>query len=221
MLMHDRRRALMMQTPQSGPGYITDGLVFHLDCLDGASASQWVDKIGGMTFSLTDCSIAADGGVVFNGTSSKGVCASTVDGVTIECVYTADNTTVSRPLLLRGENHKIMLYRTSAGRVFVDTATQTKTIINTALRATEIISATRQTTPTAVLNGAQITTTTATYAAQKSISGFLLGHDGGTVYFSGKIYALRLYDRALSIAEMQANQAIDNQRYGLGLTFPT
>lgn len=45
-----------------------------------------------------------------------------------------------------------------------------------------------------------------------------IGRRGTGFYFSGKIFAIRLYNRKLSSAEMLHNQRIDNRRYHLGLS---
>ena len=70
-----RRRALMAKTA-SGPvipsGYVTNGLVFFLDALQGINGSTWTDIAGQKAFTLTDC-VNSGNGIVFNGTSSKGV----------------------------------------------------------------------------------------------------------------------------------------------------
>jgi hypothetical protein len=44
---------------------------------------------------------------------------------------------------------------------------------------------------------------------------------GGATQFplNGDIYAIRIYNRRLTSEEMLNNQILDNQRFGLGLTF--
>lgn len=44
--------------------------------------------------------------------------------------------------------------------------------------------------------------------------------NGKQNYFNGKIYAIRVYNRILTPAEMLHNQHVDNVRFGLGLTLP-
>lgn len=46
------------------------------------------------------------------------------------------------------------------------------------------------------------------------------GSNGKQNYFNGKIYAIRVYNRILTPAEMLHNQHVDNERFGLGLTLP-
>lgn len=69
-----------------------NNLVFQLDCKHrGGQAGHWIDLIGNVDFALTDV-MEADTGMVFNGTSSKGVASGGLDvsfeTATIEIVAT-------------------------------------------------------------------------------------------------------------------------------------
>ena len=59
--------------------YVTDGLVFNLDCRNGVTLDgnnvpiKWTDQINNIEFDLTDVTQDSDGSLRFNGTSSKGI----------------------------------------------------------------------------------------------------------------------------------------------------
>ena len=75
-----RRRRAMMAGKTASPipsGYVTDGLVFFLDALQGFNGNTWTDIAGGKPLSMTDCTDSGNG-IVFNGTSSKGVYDGTI-----------------------------------------------------------------------------------------------------------------------------------------------
>ena len=84
-----------MNKPSKALEYIQDGLVFHLDGAD-ATASQWVDKIGGKVFAMHNIALNGNGGVTFAGNSSSyGHNSSTYNymynSCTIEVVCTTTN----------------------------------------------------------------------------------------------------------------------------------
>jgi len=59
--------------------YVTDGLVFNLDCRNGVTLDgnnvpiKWTDQINNIEFDLTDVTQDSDGSLRFNGSSSKGI----------------------------------------------------------------------------------------------------------------------------------------------------
>lgn len=50
--------------------------------------------------------------------------------------------------------------------------------------------------------------------------GTTMPSDGPKFFFGGTIYAIRIYNRILTEAEMRQNQRVDNARFELGLTLP-
>ena len=71
------------------------------------------------------------------------------------------------------------------------------------------------------VNGvSRIATSTNFGAGPKAIIGGLWSATNNELrmQFTGKVYAIRIYDTILSEADMLANQRLDNQRFNLGLT---
>lgn len=231
MLMHDRRRALMMQvqTPAPSIPYITDGLISWLDGLTVASNSLWIDRVSGAQYTLHNA-VKASNGVTFAGDSSSyGESTATFPaGVTIEAAFSVVDASVSSGIFGQnwpnvGDNAQpvIMLAHTASSQcIFVKYGTTSRQVRKAALQSVEIVSAVRWLTDSrAVLNGEQIVSYTQNYASYPSggITGSRIGTRGEDMWLNGTLHSLRIYDRALTVAEMQANQAIDNTRYNLGV----
>lgn len=217
-----------MAQAASGPvipsGYVTDGLVFFLDSLQLVDSGTWTDIVGGKTFALTDCTVSG-GGVVFNGTTSKGVYdgAITTDWAneTIEVAITGlgtkshsvlgqpyQNGTVGISMIL-AENYQnrqtAMIAINASGRNFYWPPLNAVVIsARSGLCVADkgVVTATQYATP-----GKNETNTTT------------LGHRiiGTSIssYFRGTIFAIRIYNRQLTEAEMLQNQQADIERYGL------
>ena len=219
-----------MQKAASGPvipsGYVTDGLAFFLDGLQLVSASQWTDIVGGRTFELIDC-VKADPGILFNGSTSKGLYNGAITGdwenETIEAAIAGtsggearcvlgqpyQNGSVGISLLLsaadRGKRSAV-LGIDGAAHVCKWFASDSKTVSaraglcvanKTVVSNTQNVTATRNETNTTTL-------------------GMRVVEDNFTLaLFSGTIYAIRVYDRKLTEAEMIQNQQADIDRYGI------
>ena len=230
--LRDRRRALMMQQAAPEPiPYITDGLIFWLDGFTVASDDLWVDLVGGARFTFHNTSKAAGGGMTFTGAAdSYGESTATFpDAMTIEAAYSLLDTTVDAPIFGQnwpdvGDNNKpvLALYRSSSASyqgIYVKYGTSSTQYRRAALSPVEIVSAVRWIVDSrAVKNGVQIAQTGSSYLSYPSggITGSLLGNRGDN-RLHGTLHSLRIYNRALTVAEMQANQAIDNVRYDLGV----
>ena len=232
-MIAQKKKVMMMRQAAPAPSipYITDGLILWLDGLTVASNSLWVDQISGARFTLHNATKTAGGGVTFTGAAdSYGESTATFpDGVTIEAAYSLPDTTVDAPIFGQnwpdvGDKNKpvLALYRSASasyqGR-YVKFGTSSTQYRRAALSAVEIVSAVRWIVDSrAVKNGVQIAQTGSSYLSYPSggITGSLIGNRGDN-RLHGTLHSLRIYDRALTVAEMQANQAIDNQRYNLGV----
>ena len=120
-------------------------LAFFLDCKNrGGQAGHWIDLIGNKDFALTDVT-EADDGMVFNGSTSKGVASGSLDvyyrnntygGATIEAVIDISSltpTTSGRyPILANTLDGRVAaLFRTtSKGEGFIPCATNSTGIDN-------------------------------------------------------------------------------------------
>ena len=222
-----RRRLMMGQKASIPSGYITNGLVFFLDGKQLANATSWTDIVGGKTFSLTNCSVGTNG-IVFDGTAYgeyNGRITTAWSSETIEIVVNGNTNWNSRALFvqpymddsvgisLRMGNGGGTVVRYAIGCDGVSRAQKTST--NSATRRRISIN---QTNGLVINEAAQSGTSATSYAKNQCGITFLSGwkatpsgNYGG--FYTGTIYAVRIYNRALSVDEMKANQAVDNTYY--------
>jgi hypothetical protein len=104
--------------------YVQSDLAFMLDCKNrGGQSGHWIDLVGNIDFALTNV-IESDNGMVFNGSSSKGVAESgsivaPYDSCTVEVIATAQvpaSTSFRVPILMNpnGGNAAAALGRSSS-----------------------------------------------------------------------------------------------------------
>ena len=212
-----------MQTPKED--YIKNGLIFQLDGYD-ASSGSWTERIGNREFTLTDCTVDANHGVVFNGTSSQGInYSSKFTGQTIEAAIKINSDSLNKWHIIFGQRsvrneENIILYLTDNYRI----ATRATDLWETQryfVYQRIMTMSTYQDGSDARVNGSATTSQSANLAQfQYADDLLLIGHRSltSTIYFNGVIYAIRIYDRKLTVDEMLHNQRLDNKRFDLGLT---
>lgn len=218
-----RRRQMMMQAPKED--YIKNGLIFQLDGYDAANSS-WVDRIGSREFTLTDCTVDSNHGVVFNGTSSQAVNYSQpFAGATIEAAIKLNSSPLNKwhpifgQLSKRGEEN-IILYLTNDYRLATRATDSSATQRYYAYQQIMALSA-YQDGSDARVNGDATTASSSNLAPYNYADGLILiGRRTltGSTRLNGVIYAIRIYDRKLTVDEMLHNQRLDNKRFNLGLT---
>ena len=214
--MLDRRRALMAQEPAAG-GYITDGLVFHLDGLIH-DESSWMDTVGLKTFSpVSGTTYSWNNGLVISGGAFISSSAPIQYG-TIEVVYTQP-TLATAIIAMVGNNSSVA---TGSGKVVVYSdgtfgfpaqggANNGKTYTNATGQHYIAFNGT-----TAFANGAEASLSNKTHSFGSFSSVMEIGRNSDKNYkFSGTIHAIRVYNRALSAAEIAYNYSVDVDRFGL------
>lgn len=216
-----RRRIMQMMSEESlasvPEGYVTDGLIFFLDgAQKGVDNTKWSDIVGGKTFKLTDCTFVAKG-VEFNGSTSEGE----FDGA-ISHNYL--NETIEFVGYSNDWKSKAVLWQTKGdGDIGIGAAVGSSLAVTMRLDgvagAMWRVSATNAVRYSGnedycVRNGTQITSTAPNYFNYTETGKTWLGRrPTGALRMDGTIYAIRIYNRKLSVAEMQQNQAVDLQRY--------
>lgn len=217
--------------------YIADGLIFQLDGED-ATNSTWVDKIGNKSFALTDCTKNADGSVSFNGSSSRGLCSESPvvgDDWTIEIVYNNENGSGNQFLLswqnFRATNYGITYAFWNTGGVIINA------LYNLASGADRNFdSAAVDFTPGlkvhSITSGSLRNIQSGVAKSFDQVIGFRhesttmqmqigarwyasIVPQSGDSFFNGKIYQVRVYNRALTAEEINWNQAIDMNKYNI------
>lgn len=201
---------------QSGPpGYIKDGLVFHLDGAD-ATTSQWIDKVGGVVFTMKNVTLNGSGGVVFNGTAYGNNTTNLnfpSSSHTIEITLNKTNQTGLQVAFMINASNMVAFGFSSANDYIVTKSG------NSNARKTWITGA-----------GLHTYSVTNSAAYKDNAVMTLLGSDtwylrtGGTfvgsrsadnALFIGTIYQIRIYNRALTADEIKHNQSIDIEKYNI------
>ena len=230
-----RRRGMMgaqSKLPPIPAGYVTDGLVFFLDGLQLANANNWTDIVGGKKFTLYNCSVAnSNNGIVFDGTTSYGETSGAITNdfanETIEVVasYFPNSTALlfSQPVVNGNVGIGIAFSNSSSGGK-VAVAIGHDGVKRNGRSATNATSDQRSKKVLGI-NGSRLiirkTNMTGTY--ETTWAGYETGvttlgcrcNDSRGNKYTGTVYAVRIYNRKLSEAEIGQNQDMDIVRYGI------
>lgn len=208
-----RRQGMMAVEPP--PDYIQDGLVFHLDGAD-ATTSAWIDKIGGIEFTMHNVTLDGKGGVVFNG-SAYGNYPDTLDFPssthTIEIVLNKTETGGMQVAFMINASDKVAFGFGSDGKFIVTKSGDSnsrKTWNTGSGLATYSVTNSNAYKNCALMSQRSQDTwflrTGGTFVGSRSIN---------NAFFKGTIYQIRIYNRALTQQEIINNQTIDMQRYNI------
>ena len=216
-----RRREAIEETAISCP-YITDGLIFWLDGINqGGVSGEWKDLIGGKIFTLVNCTQNATG-VYFNGSSSYGytlgAISSNYDAETIEAAIDkvdTNNRCILCPYYTSPIGIGLVFSNGSGwGQLNLDGVSKRRFAGNSDGKWGTFSANTSY----IVEDGVQKSWTNVDSWAKNQSSYTYLGARYTTSrlrYFNSTIHSIRIYNRKLSVAEMQANQAVDVTRFGL------
>ena len=206
-------------------------LAFMLDCKNrGGQDGHWIDLIGNIDFALTDAT-EANTGVVFNGTTSKGISAGSLniswENATVEIVGRRENYTVDNPVLSNDVNGYVaasLRRPLGSGRkpaVFSTGSNGITSPTNMAFDVGDVldfhISANKM---RHALNGVSSDTwDSGIYDYVTGVSTSLaIGYRniaGAETFLNGNIKAIRVYSSRLSADEMLQNYKIDKKRFNL------
>lgn len=201
--------------PQEGE-YVSKGLVFHLDGAD-ATTSTWIDKIGGIEFTMHNVTLDGNGGVEFNGKNSYGNYPNNLDFPsvthTIEVVTRRASISMACVFMINAADN--VAFGFSSGSSYI----VTKSGNSNPGYTFNIID-----------NGLHVYSVKANNAFSDGNTMKLHGYDtwflrqGGTfvgsrsadnAMYAGTVYQIRIYNRQLSDKEILHNQAIDMAKYGI------
>jgi hypothetical protein len=207
--------------------YIQSGLIFQLDGIaKGSNDGYWTDLKGGCTFTIpsADAVEVLDNGFKFYESATmplaSGTLAASGVGKTIEVVaqrinyhssgesvFSTAKYSTSGNILVHlgvGSTVQIMfLQRTKRLKCSFGWTTSVDNISAT------VIGRFSYNTDVACFNGAEAEFGTSDYWTSSGI-----GVGCGRGVFYGKVFAIRIYDRHLTLAEMLFNQDIDLKRFG-------
>ena len=212
------RRREMMQASEDG--YIQDGLIFHLDGIKRGTIepTKWIDLVGGVEFSGADgwgdnyriCSLATT-------METTNMSEPNIRNCTVEFVFYTDsnagNHLLWRSRLKNGENTPNPSVGKYGGNYLLTNSLayrRTIPVTTMPLSTNHCISYDAN---KAIVDGVVVS---------MGVVDYYYGSDDGVTTtiarLSGKLYAIRFYNRLLTEDEILHNQRIDNERFKLGLT---
>lgn len=201
---------------QSGPpSYIKDGLVFHLDGAD-ATTSQWVDKVGGVVFTMKNVTLDGNGGVVFNGSAYGNYSANLnfpSSSHTIEITLNKTNQTgLQVAFMINASN--MVAFGFSSGSDYIVTKSGNSNARKTWNTGSGLH--TYSVTNSTAYKDKAVMTQRGTDTWYLKTGGTFVGTrttDNGL--FRGTIYQIRIYNRTLTADEIKHNQSIDIEKYNI------
>lgn len=220
-------KSIIVSYQSSGTGYITSGLIAHWDGIDknnGGDSWKWGDLIGNIVGTAHEESIFGHGGdyanfANYNYLSLSSNIPVTATDYTIEICYEKSANPGKEVLLLSGKSLSdayavFATWGTSAGDYIITgrNTEEQKCWVN-AVTYPQTASVVNQ--QKCIINGVSA----ALSESQNYLNGaanlqrIASGSSGNM--FTGKIYSIRIYDRALSDAEIANNQAYDIIRFGI------
>lgn len=224
----------------TGSPYVTSGLIHHWDGIDNTGSGHstttdvWKDLVG--NFDLTRQSSTAvtwgEDHAAFNGSSYMLSATDNIEdpaGKTVEVVImpaAAITGTVIQPFynssIANTAIGKISLYSDNT----VGAKGQSGNTYNTGLSSITDVRSVSATISSAsavskvYINGTEASLSNKTHSLQNTYNRMVIGaskqydHNTG-YYFTGKVFAVRIYDRNLSADEVAQNYATDVSRFGL------
>ena len=210
--------------PSVPSGFDTTDLIC---CLDGKQINDnlWFNLVSGLPFELHNVTVETDG-VTFAGNVNSYAHSDELfaNALTIEVGFKAAADAGSYGIFMQhqesGGHSLAMLVNKSTGRIYTDFDTSSKQIKQITTPQIGMLSVTRRYSEgqVAVLNGSVVSNTANDYATYPAngIDGSYLGLFKSTP-FKGEILYVCLYSSRKTAAQMQANQAVYDNHYDLGL----
>ena len=225
---------------KSASSYIQNGLVFQMDGLEqGSNTSAWTDLVNGVVFTPNGATKRANGWY-FDGVDDYMLGDSNMGSFnpnahTVEVCIQSELSNQAYYVFVDSEGKTIFcyIYNYQSKDWYTIRGTQASGAyggsLNTGTRdngnGAKIVSingAVTQGNDGGRVNG---DTKTITNLSNGSATGYptigaryVASQSGFADFFKGTVHAIRIYNRALTLAEMLANQKIDNERFDLGLT---
>lgn len=199
------RRRMMMAAAE--PKYIQNGLVLHLDGLNPGSAdgSTWVDLVSGHIFTNHGAVMNSDS-FSFDGTAwmeNSSFTSPAPNYGTIEVVYDLDFTNYTRIFCPNGRTRLGLIHRNRLFAGFGNNYTYTGETGKGSISVQRY---------RAYENGQALTAgSTGGLTGEPSVN--TISTSNGFEPVIGKIYAIRIYNRQLTEAEVMHNLSIDLARY--------
>lgn len=212
-------------SPYDKYGYIKEGKIFHLDGIDkGEIVNAWTDLVGGWIFTKYGSVVDIGNGWDFPGANTAyfhnaNQLPENQDSTIEVCFWmevynddqalfssaNGDNPHINGVMLFISKIYKTcFLARQNTYTVGYDINTPHCISLNLGVGCYDGTQVLRDSSTTYWGNN------NGTYIGKRN-------HGVGQYPYNGIIYSIRVYNRRLSLQEMQNNQRVDNQRFNLGL----
>lgn len=210
--------------PSVPSGFDTTDLIC---CLDGKQINDnlWFNLVSGLPFELHNVTVETDG-VTFAGNVNSYAHSDELfaNALTIEVGFKAAADAGNYGIFMQHQesgSRALALYATKGtGKIFTNFDTSSETIKTMTTPQIGMLSVTRRYSngQVAVLNGVELSATTRDYTAYPDggIDGSYLGLFK-TMPFKGEILYVCMYSSRKTAAQMQANQAIYDAHYNMGI----
>lgn len=222
-----RRRELMgMQKTKDNIPYIKDGLVLWLDgILKGGVANKWVDQVSGYSFDSVNGVVFDENHVRLDASQQQYLenldfIAPEYTNATIEIAIEPSVVAFSSVLFSPSASRRIALQTYDSGiwRILWATSNQAR---RARLTVRKVIKTANVNSDFCLIDGEPIqifdSAQDVPASRQNTIGAYISNNGAYSKGYTGKIFALRIYDRKLSQAESMANVRADNERFNLGL----
>ena len=195
--------------------YIQDGLVFRLDGIDkGSTDGTWVDLIGGNVFTNNGATAFDTYFYFSNNGHMDGTRMECSNQYTVEACFAPDSSFSGMVFQTMTQASGKAMYLYLDQGLFLDRSAVYNLNNNVGNNTISL------NVNLGVQNGQTISRgTKSDYWGNRG--DFNIGYNSnssGRFFFTGKIYAIRIYSKLLTQAEMLNNQRVDNTRFNLGLT---
>lgn len=213
----DCRRRLLMQGTNKCP-YITDGLVLWMDGIKkGNVTGAWVDQIAGHVFQGVNNPEFGSDHIATDAAEMSYLMNTSLppyrsENATIEIALSDHDNSTQLVFMPQTGKGGVAFGLYASGRIIWASDTRRPMVIASDVKTASVNNS------NAMVNG---------IAAATGGSNVWVGGSSGTSYigrrasgnpYTGKIHAIRIYNRILTPEEMLFNQRIDSKRFNLGLT---
>ena len=197
--------------------YIQDGLVFQLDGINkGSNQGKWTDLVGGVQFTIPESEYLTEetNGFTWTGNANMPVSSGTIpsgESCTVEVAMIRTGTAVRWGAFASNSGSSlgtVVIARFSGNFIVINR----KNVLSAGNIPTDQFSTVSMNAVSACVNKVEKTLSSSTdyISASQAGVGYVYAYGG----MRGTIYAIRIYNRQLTVAEMQANQAVDLARFG-------
>lgn len=218
-----RRREMIL--PSGADGYVDDGIILWLDGIwntrtgHDANAAKWEDLSGnGHDYAYRADSVVAQKYCIPNGQMAADIASPTISTTyTIEIVTDIQNTGSAQFVHARGNNYGTIFFNNAANTLWVKTSNTSGQAYGMDAQSGITTYTCQDSTHYFINSVATSRKTGRTSWTATNLTKYLFYYNSSYPYpFTSPFYALRIYNRTLTEAEIAQNYAQDVLRFGGG-----